>query len=59
MAAVALASGEGHFLGHGGARHSTSDRKRRDRERHNSNENGSDEGHGLTADYPLGAGAVK
>jgi len=48
MAAVALASGEGHFMGHGGARHSTRDRKRRYRKRNESNENGSNESHGLT-----------
>jgi hypothetical protein len=59
MAAVVLPGGEGHFVGHGGARHSTRDRKRRYRKGHNSNKNGSDEGHGSTADYPLGAGAVK
>ena len=45
---VALASGEGHFMGHGGARHSTRDRKRRYRKRNESNENGSNESHGLT-----------
>jgi hypothetical protein len=59
MAAVALANGEGQFVGHGGARHSARDRNCRYRKRHNCNENGSDEGHGLTADYPPGAGAVK
>ena len=59
MAAIALASGDGQFVGHGGARHATCDRKRRYRKGHNSNENGSGEGHGLTANYAPGAGAVK
>jgi hypothetical protein len=52
MAATVLPGGEDQVVGHCGARHSTRDRKRRYRKRYNSNENGSDEGHGLTADYP-------
>jgi hypothetical protein len=45
MAAVAIAGGEGHVVGHGGVRHSTRDRKRRYRKGDKSNENGSDEDH--------------
>jgi hypothetical protein len=52
MAAVAIAGGEGHFVGHGGARHSTRDGKRRYRKGYNSNENGSGEGHGSTRIMP-------
>jgi hypothetical protein len=52
MAAVALANSEGHFVGNGVARHSARDRKRRYRKGHNSNENGSDEGHGFTGIIP-------